>query len=203
MANLIINRDELRDKIYGCWLGKTIGGTLGMPYEGGTDMHDVKGYKNISGEPAANDDLDLQLVWLKAVMENGIRAINSRLLGEYWLNYIPPYWNEYGTGKGDMRAGLVPPLSGEYRNERWKHSNGAWIRSEIWACLFPGRPDVAIKYAFEDACVDHGTGEGAYAALFTAAIQSAAFVVSDRDELIRIGLSKLPPDCRTGLGVLE
>ncbi|MCE5199980.1 MAG: ADP-ribosylglycohydrolase family protein [Armatimonadota bacterium] len=196
MKKLAINAQELRDKIYGCWMGKNIGGTLGGPYEGRREILDVQGYSTPAGEPLPNDDLDLQLVWLKAVQEHGPRAINARLLGEYWLNYITPHWNEYGVCKSNMRAGLLPPLSGEYRNEDWKHSNGAWIRSEIWACLAPGCPDVAIRFAYEDACVDHGAGEGTYAALFTAAVQSAAFVVSDRDELINIGLSKIPPDCR-------
>jgi hypothetical protein len=100
-----------------------------------------------------------------------------------------------------MRAGLLPPLSGEYRNALWKNSNGAWIRSEVWACLAPGCPDIAIRYAYEDASVDHGGGEGTYAALFTAAVESAAFVISDRDELIKIGLSKIPADCRVSRAI--
>jgi ADP-ribosylglycohydrolase len=200
MAQIAINRDELRNKIYGCWMGKNIGGTLGGPFEGRQDLLDVTGYVTPKGEPLPNDDLDLQLVWLKAVQERGPLGINNQVLGEYWLNFISPYWNEYGIGKGNMRAGLLPPLSGEYHNH-WKHSNGAWIRSEIWACLAPGCPDIAIRYAYEDASVDHGGGEGTYAALFTAAVQSAAFVVSDRDELIKIGLSKIPADSRVAQSI--
>ncbi len=200
MAQVIINRDELRDKIYGCWMGKNIGGTLGGPFEGRQDLLDVTGYVTPKGEPLPNDDLDLQLVWLKAVQEQGPRGISNRVLGEYWLNYISPYWNEYGICKGNMRAGLLPPLSGEYHNQ-WKHSNGAWIRSEIWACLAPGCPDIAIRYAYEDASVDHGGGEGTYAELFTAAVESAAFVETDRDKLIDVGLSRIPPDCRVARSI--
>ncbi len=200
MARVTINRDELRNKIYGCWLGKNIGGTLGGPYEGRREVLDVQGYITPTGEPLPNDDLDLQLVWLKAIQDRGARGVNNRALGEYWLNFIPPPWNEYGICKSNMRAGLVPPLSGEYHNP-WKHSNGAWIRSEIWACLAPGCPDVAIRYAYEDASVDHGGGEGTYAALFTAALESAAFVISDRDELIKIGLSKIPETCRVARAI--
>lgn len=201
MERVNINRDELRNKIYGCWMGKSIGGTLGTPVEGQQTIHDFTFYSQpTGGDPLPNDDLDLQLIWLKAVQQNGPLAVNNRLLGEYWLNYIPPYWNEYGICKGNMRAGLLPPLSGEYHNH-WKHSNGAWIRSEVWACLAPGCPDIAIDYAYHDASVDHGGGEGTYAAMFTAAVQSAAFVVSDRDELIKIGLSKIPKDCRVARSI--
>ncbi|HEY3397914.1 MAG TPA: ADP-ribosylglycohydrolase family protein [Armatimonadota bacterium] len=193
---LRLNRDEFRDKMYGCWMGKSVGGTLGAPFEGRQELLNVTGYTSPAGEPLPNDDLDLQLIWLKAVQERGPRAITNQLLGEYWLNYIPPSWNEYGVCKSNMRAGLLPPLSGEYENALWKHSNGAWIRSEIWACLAPGCPDLAIRYAYADASVDHGGGEGTYAALFTAALQSAAFVVGDREELLRIALAKIPADCR-------
>jgi ADP-ribosylglycohydrolase len=182
-------------------MGKSIGGTLGTPFEGRREIQNVTGYTHPRGEPLPNDDLDLQLVWLMAFQNRGPKGINSQVLGEYWLNFIPPHWNEYGINKANQRAGLLPPLSGQYRNERWKHSNGAWIRSEIWACLAPGCPDVALRFAYEDASVDHGGGEGTFAELFTAAVESAAFVERDRDALIRIGLSKIPPDCRVARSI--
>lgn len=195
-----INREELRDRIYGCWLGKSIGGSLGAPFEGRREVLDVKGYTHKPGEPLPNDDLDLQLVWLKALQERGPKGITGAVLGEYWLDFIPPFWNEYGICKSNMRAGLLPPISGMYRNH-WKDSNGAWIRTEIWACLAPGYPDLAVRYSYEDACVDHGGGEGTIAALFTAAIESAAFVVSDRDELLKIGLAHIPAESRVARSV--
>jgi len=189
------NRETLKDKIYACWMGKNIGGTMGTPYEGKRELNDIQGFSTSKGVVLPNDDLDLQLIWLKAIEEKGPYNLNAQILGEYWINFIPPHWNEYGVNKGNMKAGLLPPLSGDFQND-WKDSNGAWIRSEIWACLAPGCPDIAIKYAVEDACVDHGMGEGTYAEIFTAAIESAAFVISDIRELINIGLSKIPENCR-------
>ena len=73
----------LRDRIYACWMGKNIGGTLGTPYEGCRDMQDIHGFASQAGEPLPNDDLDLQLVWLRAVNDLGPDAINSKVLGEY------------------------------------------------------------------------------------------------------------------------
>ncbi|MCI8388627.1 MAG: ADP-ribosylglycohydrolase family protein [Clostridiales bacterium] len=189
------NRDIIKDKIYACWLGKNIGGTMGTPYEGDTNMHDIQGFSTPENVVLANDDLDLQLVWLKAIEDKGPYSLNDQILGEYWTSYIPPHWNEYGICKNNMRMGLIPPVSGEYANE-WKHSNGAWIRTEVWACMAPGCPDIAMKYAQMDACVDHGAGEGTYAAMFVAAVESAAFVVHDLRKLIDIGLAKIPEDCR-------
>jgi len=193
-SRVVLNQAEFRDKVYACWLGKSIGGTLGVPLEGRQEVHDLTFYDPVPTEPSANDDLDLQLLWLKALEEQGPR-LNARQLGEYWLSFVPVDWNEYGVGKANMRDGFLPPLSGQFRNERWRDSNGAWIRSEIWACVAPGCPALAARYAFEDACVDHGTAEGTYAELFMAALESAAFVESDRARLMGIGLSFIPPDC--------
>ncbi len=195
-----LNRETLRDKIYACWIGKNIGGTMGTPYEGRRELMDIQGFATPAGVVLPNDDLDLQLAWLLAMEEHGPWQLDARILGEYWVTYIVPHWNEYGIGKGNLKAGLLPPLAGEYQNN-WKHSNGAWIRSEIWACLAPGCPDAAIRYALEDASVDHGMGEGTYAEFFTAAVESAAFVEKDFRRLVEIGLSKIPADCRVARSV--
>lgn len=198
MANL--NSTEFFNKVYGCWVGKNIGGTLGTPFEGKTDILDIRDFHSPSGKPLANDDLDLQLVWLKALEEYGPNRISEKVLGEYWLDYIPAWWNEYGIGKSNMQAGLLPPVSGDYKNP-WRDSNGAWIRSEIWASITPGDPEAAAEFAWYDACVDHGTGEGTYAEYFTSSIESAAYVISDREELLKIGLSYIPENCRVAQSV--
>jgi ADP-ribosylglycohydrolase len=192
-----IDEAEFRDRVYACWLGKNIGGTLGVPFEGKTDINNIDFYTNLKeGEPAANDDLDLQILWLKAMEENNCKA-DAYTLGEYWLKYVPPVasWNEYGVGKTNMRSGIMPPLSGEYNNAKWKTSNGAWIRSEIWACLAPGNPLLAAQFAWNDACVDHGCAEGTFAEIFTASLESAAFIEKDRDKLIQFALTMIPADC--------
>lgn len=182
-----------RDKLLGCWTGKNIGGVLGAPFEGKRQVNEVDFYQqDLSMSPPPNDDLDLQIVWLAAVERYG-RQVNASILGEYWLSYIVPNWVEYGTGKANLRAGLEPPLSGLIGNP-YKDSCGCFIRSELWACLAPGQPHLAARYAYEDAIVDH-QGEGMYGEIFFAAVQSAAFVESDPDRLIDIGLSFLPEDC--------
>ncbi|MBE5782886.1 MAG: ADP-ribosylglycohydrolase family protein [Clostridiales bacterium] len=198
---IYLSKEELRDRIYACWIGKNIGGTLGTPYEGTRELLDIEGFASAAGEPLPNDDLDLQLVWLRAVNDLGPDAINSKVLGEYWTSFINPNWNEYGVCKANMRQGILPPMSGEYNNTLWRNSNGAWIRTEVWACLYPACPEKAIRLSYEDASVDHGFGEGTYAAIFVAAVESAAFVVKDFNQLLDIGLSKIPDDCRVARAI--
>ena len=192
---MILNYAEFKDKVYACWIGKNIGGTMGTPYEGQRQMQDIQGFVTKAGEVLPNDDLDLQLVWLLALEQIGPYNVNAATLGEYWVSFITPHWNEYGICKANMKRGLRAPLSGDYNNH-WKNSNGAWIRTEIWASVAPGLPAAAAKYAIEDAKVDHGAGEGTYAAAFVAAMQSAAFVISDIRKCIEIGLAAIPDDSR-------
>lgn len=194
--NIKLNREQLKDKILGCWIGKNIGGTMGAPYEGDTSMQNIQGYATPKGVPLPNDDLDLQLVWLKAIEDVGPKMLTSNILAEYWMSQIPPHWCEYGICKSNMQYGLMPTLSGEFNNSRLKNSNGAWIRSEIWACLAPGFPNIATKYAVMDACVDHGINEGTNAEIFTAALESYAFIESDIRLLIEKALTFISKESR-------
>ncbi len=192
---MILDKNIYRDKVYACWIGKNIGGTMGTPYEGSREINDIKGFVTKAGEILPNDDLDLQLVWLYAMEQCGPYAVNAAMLGDYWISLVTPHWNEYGIGKSNMKRGLPPPMAGDYDND-WKNSNGAWIRTEIWASTAPGLPHVAARHAMEDAMVDHGAGEGTFAAAFVAAMQSAAFVLSDLSACIEVGLAAVPEKSR-------
>ena len=192
----MLNYSVLKDKILGCFNGKNAGGVLGAPFEQlSRRTNDVSFYvqENINGNPPPNDDLDLQLVWLYAAEKYGAR-VNSHHLAECWSSFITPDWAEYGAAKRNLAAGMLPPLSGSVGNI-YRDSNGAWIRTEIWACLAPAHPDVAVRYAIEDAIVDHAE-EGVYATAFCAALESAAFVQADVVDLLDIATTYLPEGSR-------
>jgi ADP-ribosylglycohydrolase len=193
---------EYRDKLRGCWIGKNAGGTLGTPIEeawGREEPFDIWWYPELREGGLPNDDLEMQLVWLTALEQVGPR-LTARDLARYWLDHIGYNWDEYGLSKTNLRLGLQPPVSGAYNN--WFiDCMGSPIRSEIWACVAPGQPRIAAKYAYEDAICDHAGGESVYGELFNVAIQSAAFVVSDPRKLIDIGLSYVPEGSQTAKAV--
>ena len=186
-----MNKRILRDKILGCFNGKNVGGTLGAPLEGKNGFFDVEYFlqPNIEGNPMPNDDLDLQISSLNAVRRFG-RNVNSEILAEYFGIFVNPSWAEYGVGKSNLRRGIPTPISG-YHSNSYKDSCGSFIRSEIWACLCPGHPELATRYAYFDSSIDHAD-EGTYGEVFWAAVQSAAFVENDIRKLIDIGLSYIP-----------
>jgi ADP-ribosylglycohydrolase len=202
MGTIDLNSTAFREKVYGCWLGKNCGGTLGAPLEkmwGEAEMFDVWWYPQLQEGGIPNDDLEMQLIWLKALEEVGPH-IKAADLARYWLDHIGYNWDEYGLSKTNLRLGLLPPVSGFYNN--WfKHCMGSPIRSEIWACVAPGVPSIAARLAYEDAICDHAGGEGIFGSLFNAAVESAAFVVEDREQLIDIGLSYIPSWSKTAQAI--
>ena len=68
--NAIEDKKTFFDRVYACWMGKNIGGTLGGPLEGRMELMDIKGYTQQFVGAVENDDLDLQLVNLHCVEQN-------------------------------------------------------------------------------------------------------------------------------------
>ena len=57
-----MNKSEIRKKILGGWVGKSIGGTLGAPYEGCNGPLALTFYDPVPTTMLPNDDLDLQIL---------------------------------------------------------------------------------------------------------------------------------------------
>jgi ADP-ribosylglycohydrolase len=191
MRPVQIGAAEYRDKVLACWLGKNIGGTLGAPYECKKEVQHLTFYDPLPSQSAPNDDLDLQLAWLKCLEDRGVH-LTCGDLADYWVKYLSAYpWNEYGFCRRNLGRGLRPPISGCFENY-YVDEMGSPIRSEIWACVAPGDPQLAAALAWHDAVLDHAGGEGVTGEMFWAALESAAFVLSDPRTLIQIGLAMIP-----------
>ncbi|MCX6993974.1 MAG: ADP-ribosylglycohydrolase family protein [Kiritimatiellaeota bacterium] len=191
MNTIKLGRSEFKDKVLACWVGKNIGGTLGGPWECPRHTHALTYYQPLPDKAAPNDDLDLQLVWLKMLEDQGLDP-SVRTFAEYWSRYTKSYpWNEYGFFMRNFNRGLRPPVAGCFENY-FVDEMGSPIRSEIWACLHPGDPQAAARMAWKDSAVDHAGGEGTYGEMFWAAVEAAAFVEKDPTTLIQLGLAMIP-----------
>ncbi|HUW82902.1 MAG TPA: ADP-ribosylglycohydrolase family protein [Phycisphaerae bacterium] len=202
MPHITLDRTQFRDKVHACWIGKNIGGTLGGPWEGRKHTHALTFYEPVPDKALPNDDLDLQIVWLKMLEDEGIDP-SVRTFAEYWWQYASAYpWDEYGFFVRNFARGLRPPVAGCFENF-FVDNMGSPIRSEIWACLHPGDPQAAARMAWKDAALDHAGGEGTCGEMFWAAVQSAAFVERDPMTLIRIGLHMIPLASHVGRAIRE
>lgn len=191
-------------KLMGCYTGKAVGGTLGMPYEGiyrGVQKasYHVTYYDPVPTAMVGNDDLDLQVVWVECLRRKGL-PVNRKHLAEAWehIGFAP---DEYGVAHDNLKSGLQAPLCGYYNN-KFQGGMGAAIRSELWASLAPGDPGLAVKLAREDACVDH-FGDGVDGSVFLTAVESAAYISGDLESLIETGLSYVSGSGRFAQGIRD
>lgn len=187
-----MNQTLFRDRIAGCWIGKGIGGTLGMPFEGCKGPVSVS-VATMSAHMLPNDDLDLQLLWLKVLEEEGLNT-RSRHLAQAAADHYRCYPDEYGVARWNTARGWEPPTTGIHNN-RFGDGMGAAIRSEIWACIAPGRPRLAASLAREDALADH-FGDGVYAEMFLAALESHLLAHGDLQAAMNCAFDLIPPQCR-------
>ena len=185
----------LYDKIYACWLGKNIGGTLGTPVEGRMEVMDLTWYPRLDPRGALpNDDLDLQLLNLHAMEMYGVHTTAEEIAAE-WSEHCYFPWDEYGHAGTAMRYGFKPPFSGMFDNH-FTNCMGSPIRSEVWAAIAAGKPRLAAYFAWQDAVVDHAGGEGVFGEIFNAALEAAAYLSTDIPALIREALTYIPAASR-------
>ncbi|HBE01026.1 MAG TPA: hypothetical protein DC049_00910 [Spirochaetia bacterium] len=154
MKNYELNEDILFDRVYGCWSGKCIGGNAGAPNEGNKKMFSFQQLEDLPAVHSANDDLDIQLVWLHVLRKTGCR-LDVRTLAEAWLENITFPWSEYKIARRNLARGIFPPLSGLIDNSFFRESMGCPIRSEIWGVVAAGEPEKAAALARLDGAIDH------------------------------------------------
>ena len=196
--NSLAPQTELLDRIHGCWLGKSIGGTLGLPAEGRMERLYLTYYDPVPTIAPPNDDLELQLVWLDLV-EKCRGSLGREHFTQAWLDHIHYMWDEYGRCRWNLRRGVPPDAVGTFENP-FHDGMGSPIRSEIWACLFPGDADSAAHYAALDASLDHGR-EGIAGEVFFAAMQSSVAAGHSLDRAISLAAGYLPTACETAKAI--
>ena len=187
---LSLDYSRYLDKVFGCWLGKCVAGTIGAPYEGAKELFDFEYDPKLIESMLPNDDLDLQVLWLSVLEEKGV-AFTSDDLADAFYHRCPYAPGEYAYFKKNFSRGIHPPVSGSFNNRYYQGGMGCPIRSEIWGCIAPGNPRLAAELAAKDGVVDHGESASVCAEQFLAAMESAAFFESDIDELVGIGLSAI------------
>jgi ADP-ribosylglycohydrolase len=207
--------EEYLDKLYAGVLGKIIGVYMGRPVEGWTYEKISKTFGEITtyvyervGQPlvVADDDISGTFTFIRALEDYGYPSdILPAQVGQTWLNYLVEgktilWWGGRGnstehTAYLNLKEGVNAPESGSLARNGSTTANqiGAMIFIDAWAMVSPGDPAKASARARAAASVSHDD-EALNAAAFIAAIEAAAFNVSDIDELIDIALAYVPSD---------
>ena len=206
---------DYAERVYAGVLGKVIGVYLGRPFEGWSYEMIQKRLGDI--EYYVHDKLDVPLIvtdddiagtftFIRALEDHGTNPdISSKDIGDSWLNYLIKnrsvlWWGGLGqstehTAYLRLANGIEAPMSGSMamNGQVVAEQIGAQIFIDGWAMVAPGDPDQAVKFAEAAARVSHD-GEAVYGAKVLAAMEAMAFVESDIQKLIEIGLSYIPKD---------
>ncbi len=184
--------EQYYNKVLGGWAGKCAGGILGAPIEGFKRFNTIPYSDSLFETNFANDDLDLQVLWLDMILKKG-----SQVRGEdftnHWVENCDFPWCEYGVANRNIRMGLDNPTTGEHNNWYWKRGMGSPIRSEIWGMVCPGLPARAAFYAGMDSGVDHH-GFSVTAEQYLSACAAIAFFENDIPTILTQALGYVPGD---------
>lgn len=189
-----MNYEKFLDKVHGCWYGKCLGGAAGAPFEGLKKFIDINDFSEVFNPDLPNDDLDIQLLWLDVLEEKGYN-LTSCDLADAWIEKCWYPFSEYGYFMKNYMRGIKPPYTGIINNRFFKEGMGCAIRSEIWGILCAGKPELAKKYAYIDACLDHADNS-VYAEQFLACVEAMAFYESDILTIIKKGMEFIPSDSK-------
>jgi ADP-ribosylglycohydrolase len=201
------------ERVYAGVLGKLIGVYLGRPFEGWTYQRIMKELGPIQyyvhdrfDAPlvVTDDDVSGTFTFVRALAEHGVSAdLTAEDIGKTWLNSIIEgrstlWWGGNGnstehTAWLNLKRGLKAPHSGSIatNGEAVAEQIGAQIFIDGWALVAPGQPRLAAKLAEAAGSVSHD-GEAVHAAKLIAAMEAEAFLSSDIDHLIDVGLSVIP-----------
>jgi ADP-ribosylglycohydrolase len=201
------------ERVYAGVLGKLIGVYLGRPFEGWSydlimeQLGEINYYVHEKlGVPliVTDDDISGTFSFLRALPDYGHNPdITPAQIGQTWLNYLIEertvlWWGGLGnstehTAYLRLKKGIQAPASGSIalNSKVVAEQIGAQIFIDGWAMVAPGDPELAANLARRAASVSHD-GEAIYGAQVLAAMEAQAFVESDIDKLIDVGLSVIP-----------
>ena len=152
---------------------------------------------------ANDDDMDYTVLGLHILESYGLN-FTSRDLAKTKIDLLPDIRVFTGLKRAAYRNlvnDLWPPESARHRNP-YREGIGGQIRADIWGYVAPGWPERAAEFAFRDAAISN-VKNGVYGEMFVAAMLAAAFVTSDVEEVIKIGLSEIPRNCRLAEAVRD
>jgi len=223
---------QVFDRIHGAWLGRAAGCILGKPVEG-WKKEQIDSYLRfadalplddyfplVDNHPdglklrmadctrgkiqymARDDDMDYPVLGLHILESHG-PDFTSLNVANTWLSRLPYYivYTAERVAYRNLVNQVWPPESATYRNP-YREWIGAQIRADILGYVCPGWPEKAAEFAYRDAAVSH-VKNGIYGEMFVAAMLAAAFATDDVEELVRIGLSEIPKQCRLAEAVRD
>lgn len=161
-----LSRCEYADRLRAMWLGETIANWTGLTTEGvrtdapfytdedwGTDQ-DISWKRDdtidfVFQNPwLADDDTDIEYVYLHLLTEHGTTMLTPEQIAEGWRTHINDFiWVSNAQARTLMQLGALPPVTSMgAANEHFLQID-AQLTTEIFGALAPGMPGEALIMA--------------------------------------------------------
>jgi ADP-ribosylglycohydrolase len=155
--------------------------------------------ENIDGMPE-DDDLNYPILALTLLETRG-RDFGTDDVAQLWLDNLPAgrvFTAERAAYRNILDARPVPETA--IHHNPFREWIGALIRADVFGWVSPGDPRAAARLAWTDARLSH-TRNGAYGAMWAAALASAAMVCATVDDVLDAAETVLPPRSRLAQAV--
>jgi len=186
------------DKAKGAWAGQMIGVTQGAKYEfqsnGKPITSDLAPWDPQRVKGAIDqDDCYVEMTFLKSLEQHGL-GITPAQAGLDFGESKYELWHANKFGRNNIRAGILPPLSGHPAYNAHADDIDFQIEADLFGIISPGLPQESNKL-----CEVFGHimnyGDGVYGGMFVSGMYAAAFF-EDRDvrKVIDAGLACIPKE---------
>jgi hypothetical protein len=100
----------------------------------------------------ADDDTDIEYIYQEALLENETSRLSGEHIRTAWLKHIQKEEENYLWVSNEkafelMQKGLVPPATGDPKNNPEYEMIDAQLTTEIFGLYAPTRPDIAVELA--------------------------------------------------------
>lgn len=189
-GQVVIDRADYTDHLRAMWLGECLANWTGLRGEGqriqppfptdadwGTDLGRGVLEFVIQDPWGADDDTDIEYVWLHLMHGQGPLLLTPDAIAQGWHDHVNDFiWVSNAEARALMDRGVRPPGTGlAAANRFWLHID-AQLTTEIFGALAPGMPQVALELA-DPAIRNVAAGHAAHAAHFHVVLYSLAPLV--------------------------
>lgn len=109
-------------------------------------------FENKEGNWGSDDDTDIEYIYQELLLKNKTALLSGEQIREGWLKHIKVeeenyLWVSNQKAYDLMREGMIPPATGDPKNNPEFEMIDAQLTTEIFGLLAPARPDIALKMA--------------------------------------------------------
>lgn len=200
-----LSEEALKDKIRGGWAGKVIGCTFGGPTEFRFQGTFIQDYQPLawSGRaipwafkrtPGLYDDVYMNMTFVDVFRKMGLEA-PARMLARAFADAPYPLWHANQMARANVKRGLEPPASGDWRNNPHADDIDFQIEADFAGLMAPGMVPAAAEICDRAGHIMN-SGDGWYGGVYVAAMYSLAFVSDDIEFIAGEALDVIPEASR-------